>query len=130
MKLYSIQYSEKGKNPIEFFCSEYSVKKIADFLKEHGYVVHIIEHKRLRAPKKELTNDEIEKTKYYNSKYSQYYRMYKKGTINKETFEKIKEILKVYKEVYKNKEILEKKFEEYKKTLTIIPQYNVSEIGK
>lgn len=127
MKIYSVIYSKDG-DQIEFFCSEYSVNAIvAELEKKGAKVIDVVEHKKLELPKPELNSNQIKKRKYFNSQYSFFYKKYKNGNISKDQFDEIIEVLNDQKIKSKTKEDFKKSFKEYKKTLTIIPKYNVSE---
>lgn len=127
MKIYSVIYSKDG-DPIEFFCSEYSVNAIVAELENRGAkVIDVIEHKKSEPPKPASNSNQIKKGKYYNSQYSSFYKKYKAGNISKAQFDEIVDVLKNQRKKSKTKEEFKKNFKEYKKTLTIIPKGNVSE---
>lgn len=110
----------KDNNKFEFKCSKYSVDTIIEELKQQGAKIeNVIIHKALKKQKKKMDNNEIEKRKYYNYRYTTYYRLLKNGIIGQETFNKIKEFLKLQKKTSKNKEQFEINFKKYIKALNL-----------
>ena len=97
-----------------------SLHKIFDnFIRDKGYCLCITS-----------ASVEDEKTKiqkYYNSQYYFFNKRYKLNQITKEEFTQVINKLKEIKNNNETFEEIETKFNEYKKTLTIIPPYNVSE---
>lgn len=125
-KTFTIIY-QKGKEIKEFECSCYSLRKtIEKFVSEDGEVLCIVAHEQESKPK---DINKIQKQKYYNNKYSNYYKKYKLGKISENEFIEIKQLLKQLKNECKTSSEFEKKFLEYqnKKSTNNIPPYNVSD---
>lgn len=119
MDICTIYYNKGGKE-LEYKCSAYSLNAITEELKKQGAKVEeVVIYKKTQRPKKEITRDEIDKRKYYNSRYKRYYILCKRGDISQETFNKIKEFLKSQKKTCKNKEQFEINFKKYIKALNL-----------
>lgn len=115
VKTYDILYILNGKEK-KIECSKYSLQKyINEFVLKGGKVLQIITHNQNKVIQK--PNNSIKKDihKYYNNKYTSYYRQYVTNKISKECFYQNVTILKKLKKESKNKEELERKFEKYKK---------------
>ncbi len=97
-----------------------SLRKIIDnFIDNDGYCLCITKASS-EAEKREIQ-------KYYKSQYYFFNRKYKVDKITKEEFTQVINKLKEIKNKSETLEEIETKFNEYKKTLTIIPPYNVSD---
>lgn len=119
MDICSIIYCKDNKK-FEFECSVYSANTIISELKQQGAEIkEVTIQKRLKGSRKELTINEIEKRKYYNYRYTTYYRLFKNGDISQEIFNKIKDFLKSQKTICKTKKQFERKFKEYIKVLNL-----------
>lgn len=97
-----------------------SLRKIIDnFIDNDGYCLCIT--------KASGEAEKLEIQKYYKSQYYFFNRKYKADKITKEEFTQVINKLKEIKNKSETLEEIETKFNEYKKTLTIIPPYNVSD---
>lgn len=119
--VYTITYLKDNKIE-EFSCTIYSLEKMkTQFVKEGAQILSVIEHP-LKSDKTKSSNlNKSNINKYYNSQYTLFYKRYKKDKISKSTFDNIITKLKELKSECTTREDFEKKFEEYKKSLTYIP---------
>ncbi len=117
-KIYAIVLGD-GKNVKRTTLTSYSLHKLIDDFVENDYQTVCI----IRAGNME----EKLKQRYYRSKYSTFSKQFKNKKISEEQFRRILDDLKKMKEESITKVEFETKFNEYKKTLTIIPPYNVSD---
>lgn len=125
-KTYKIILYKNGISK-EISISSYSLQKLVKDFEINDDEIIIIE-KDLKWQKKheeKNSKDECEKVKYYKAKYSQLYKQHKSNKISNKQFKDTLQRLKELKTESETKEILEQKFEEYKKTNKILP-YNVS----
>ena len=78
MDICSIIYYKDNKK-FEFQCSAYSANTIISELKQQGAKIQeIITQKKPKESRKNLAENEIEIRKYYNYRYTTYYRLLKK----------------------------------------------------
>lgn len=117
--LYTVIYFENGVKK-EIGCSKYSLELYKKTLASEGATNITAIPRELPKYRKLLDEDIIEIRKYYYSKYTCYYRKLKLKQISKRTFNKIVKMLKNLKATCKNKSEFEVKFDEYKKSLTVI----------
>lgn len=117
--LYTVIYFENGVKK-EIGCSKYSLDLYKKTLASEGATNITAIPRELPKYRKLLDEDIIEIRKYYYSKYTCYYRKLKLNQISKRTFNKIVKMLKNLKATCKNKSEFEIKFDEYKKSLTVI----------
>lgn len=128
MKTYDIIYILNEERKV-FQCSIYSLQKYIDkFVEEGGQVLCIVEHKPKERTKKLKNPDKVAKNRYYNTKYTSYYKMYKSNKIKEEEFKEVVKILKQLKAESSTKEEFETKFLTIKNTNNIriiyVSEYN------
>ena len=122
MDICSIIYCKDNKK-FEFQCSAYSVDTIRNELKQQGAEIReVITYERPKKQTKQISKDELEKRKYYNTKYAYYYRRYKKGNISESSFRKFRDFLMVNKKISENKEQFEEKIKKYEKSRNLIEE--------
>lgn len=123
-KVYELVLYKKGKTE-KITLSSYSLSKfLNDFQNSYYEFVSILKH---QINKKDEKNNKqnTEKIIYYKAEYSQLYKQHKANKISKQEFIESLNELKKLKENSKNKEIMGREFEAYKKA-NKIPPYNVS----
>lgn len=114
-RIYTIVLSD-GKSVKNTTVTSYSLPKLLnDFIDNDHHVLCIT---RIADMEEKL------KQKYYRSIYSAFFKQFKANKISEKQFRKILDDLKTMKEESATKVEFEIKFNEYKKTLTIIPPYN------
>lgn len=112
MKICSIAYAQ-NRRLYEFTCFDCSLSTTIEKLKSEGSeIIKVTVHEKIKLPRKKPSNNEIEKSKYYNAKYMSYYRKYRKHLITKEKFDNIKKYLKQCKTNSTSKIEFKIKFEE------------------
>lgn len=115
-KLFSIVIGN-GKEPKKRIVTSNSLRKIIDdFIDNDAYCIGITK-----------ALPEVEKQRFYKLKYDLLNRKYKSNKMTEKDYKEAINKLKEIKSESKTVEEFEAKFNEYKKTLTIIPPYNVSD---
>ncbi len=118
-KIFSIVLFD-GENVNKKMVTIDSLRKIMeDFVDTNGHCL-CITRASIEAEKREIQ-------KYYNSQYYFFNKRYKSNQITEEEYIQAMNKLKEIKKENETFEEIETKFNEYKKTLTIIPPYNVSD---
>lgn len=111
IKKYSILYKTSKKTAHTTCTSNSLFRLITNFIKNddaQALLVIISQNETL-----EEKQEELDKRKYYNSKYASFYRKYKKQRITKAEFEDIVIMLKKYRKICKTKKEFELIFEKY-----------------
>lgn len=117
-RIYTIVLSDKNGTKKTTLTSHSLHKLMDDFVENDYKLVCII---RIANMEEKL------KQHYYHSKYSTFFKQFKANKISEEQFRQILSELKRMKKESITKAEFETKFNKYKKTLTIIPPYNVSD---
>lgn len=119
-KIYKIVLNN-GEEIINSYCTSHSLPKLLDqFIDNDWKTLFISSYKTGKEPKKKIRDsNKVEKERYYNTKYSMYYKRYKDNKIEEKDYKEIKETLKRLKNECKTKREFVTKFEKYKKTLNI-----------
>lgn len=109
-----------GKNEVTNVVTSQSLYETIDnFIDSNAYALFITKSFR--------ESIKLEMQKYYKSKYNFLTRKYKSNKITEEEYTQAMNKLKKIKNESETVEEFKTKFNEYKKTLTIIPPYNVSD---
>lgn len=124
--IYDIIY-HLDKEAYKESCSNHYLTKYIDNIQQKGGEISFIYMRPTNIKSKKLDQDKTEKNKYYNSKYSSFYKKYKSEKISKKQFDEIVKKLKQLKAESSNKSEFEERFEKYKKSTNNIPSYNVSD---
>lgn len=113
-KMYKIVLNN-GEEIINSYCTSYSLPKLLEqFINDDWKTLFISSYKIGKESKKKNRDlNNLEKERYYNTKYSLYYKRYKNNKIEEKEYEEIKEILKRLKNECKTKKEFETKFEKY-----------------
>lgn len=94
LKLFDIVYEKDNKQEI-LNCSEINLEEYKKWvLEKEGKIIDIKERPLHHKPKKTMSKDDIEKGRYYSSKYIAEKRRLDKGKISKKEFEERKKYLK------------------------------------
>lgn len=126
-KVYELVLYKNGETE-KITLSSYSLSKFIDDFKDSDYeFVFIKKNLKHQIERKEEKDNKLndEKLIYYKAKYSQLYKQHRANKISLQEFKDSLKELKNLKENSKNKEIMKKEFEAYKKA-NKIPPYNVS----
>lgn len=115
---YTVFYTEDGVQK-GIGCSKFSLTKYIETLSSEGAEDIVAVPNKVVKPKKTINKNIVEIRKYYDSKYTCYYRKLKLNKIDQDTFMNIVKVLKELKSTCKDRLEFEKKFEEYKKSLTV-----------
>lgn len=124
--IYDIIYHLSGETYKESCSNHYLTKYITD-IQQKGGTISFIYMKPANIAAKKINPDKIEINKYYNSKYSSFYKKYKREKITKKQFDEIVKKLKQFKNESSSKSEFEMKFEKYKKNTNNISPYSVSD---
>jgi len=115
MRLYDIVYEKDNKQEI-LNCSEINLEEYKKWvLEKEGKIIDIKERPLHHKPKKTMSKDDIEKSKYYYSKYITETRRVDNNRIKKREYNKRIKLLKLLREECKTKSEFKDKYEkEYK----------------
>lgn len=113
---YTIVYMENGVNT-QIGCSKYSLIKMVETLSSQGAENIIAIPNKIS---KSINENILEIRKYYNYNYNHYYREYKLNRLDQDVFNNIVDTLRSMKKTCQTQNEFEERFEEYKKTLTVI----------
>lgn len=128
-RTYNITLAD-GQTIQQEVCTSYSLQKfIQKFIDEDYKILTIIVNPCAKKDGKQQEQNEIEKSKYYNRKYSLFYKRYKNNKITETEYKQIIKTLKKLRMQSETKAEFELKFIEYinKKNTNNIPLYNVSD---
>lgn len=127
-KTYNIMLAD-GQTLRQEVCTSYSLQKfVKEFIDEDYQLITIMSIPNVKKNGKLQEQNEIEKSKFYNRKYSLFSKRYKNSKISENEYKEIIDVLKKLKKQCETKEEFETKFIEYqnKKNTNNIPPYNVS----
>lgn len=117
--LFKIVFND-GKNTEMCITHKSGLYEIIDnFIDSDNFAIAIVK------TSKDSINENTQK--YFKSQYNYFRKKYRQSEINENQYKEIITNLKKFKENTDSDITFEEKFEEYKKTLTIIPPYNVSD---
>lgn len=128
-KTYNIMLAD-GRILRQEICTSYSLQKfIKEFIDKDYQLITIMRVPNVKKNVKLQNQNEIEKNKYYNSKYSLFSKKYKNNKIGENEYKEIIDMLKKLKKQCRTKNEFETKFIEYqnKESTNNIPPYNVSD---